>query len=85
MNSLLRHEQSERIFSGQTTLQPFANTSEVDLFEVTADNGGSLYRKMNDEQIEEWLNVRKTILLYILIRAANMNDFSMYESKKQAR
>lgn len=57
MNNLLRHEERERIFSGQATLQLFAASSEVDLFEVTADHGGCLRRKMNDGQIGEWLSV----------------------------
>lgn len=57
MNNLLRREENERIYSGQTTYQPFTNTSEVDLFEVTADHGGSLQRKLNDAQIGEWLGV----------------------------
>lgn len=51
MNNLLRREENERIYSGQTTYQPFTNTSEVDLFEVTAEGGGSLRRKLNDAQI----------------------------------
>ena len=61
INDLLRGEATERTFSGQTSLHPFTSTSEADLFEVTAENGGSLRRKMNDGQIGEWLSVCKHI------------------------
>lgn len=67
INNLLRREASERTFFGQTRLHPFTDTSEADLFEVTADHGGSLRRKMNDGQIGEWLSVCKRIYCTHLI------------------